>query len=46
MDQKSRFNDIAEYLNEEWGEKLAQTFAEQTYGIIETLSEFPELGPV
>ena len=42
----NRFNDIAEYLNEEWGEKVAQSFAEQTYGIIETLSEFPELDPV
>lgn len=42
----NRFNDIAEYLNQEWGEKVAQTFAEQAYGIIETLSEFPELGPV
>jgi plasmid stabilization system protein ParE len=41
-----RFNDIADYLDSEWGTVIAQDFATKTYGILYTLSNYPNLGTV
>ncbi len=42
----NKFHAIEEYIEDEWGALVAEKFANQTYGIIETLAEFPELGTV
>jgi plasmid stabilization system protein ParE len=39
-----QFDSIINYLLSEWGEKVTANFVERTYEILDTLTDFPELG--
>ena len=39
-----KFDQIQKYLIKEWGENVARTFTVKVYDILDTLSEFPEIG--
>ena len=40
------FEQILDYLEKEWGEKVSKAFAKKVYGFLEILSEFPEIGSI
>ncbi len=40
----NRFDQIIDYLNEEWGNQSAKIFVRKVIDIAETLAEYPELG--
>lgn len=42
----SRFNQIIEFLEVEWGETVTRNFVRKTYNIIELLSNTPTLGSI
>ena len=42
----NRFNNIIEYLQSEWGDKVTQNFVIKTYQIIEILAQNPEIGTI
>ena len=42
----SRFNQIIEFLEVEWGETVTRSFVKKTFSIIELLSTQPSLGSV
>ncbi len=39
-----KFDKIIEYLLIEWSERVTRAFIKKVYDLIETLSEFPEIG--
>ncbi len=39
-----KFDQIQRYLIEEWGENVAKAFTKKVYDILDTLSDFPEIG--
>ena len=39
-----KFNKIIEHLENEWGRAVPENFVKRTYGIIELISDQPELG--
>ena len=39
-----KFDKILAWLLVEWGERVTKSFVKKVYSIIETISEFPELG--
>jgi plasmid stabilization system protein ParE len=39
-----KFDQILNYLYEEWGENIAKAFIKKVYEFIDILSEFPEIG--
>lgn len=41
-----KFDKIIEYLSVEWNERVTKSFVKKAYELIETLSEFPEIGTV
>jgi len=43
---KKKFDQILEYLLEEWGENLAKAFTRKVYDFLDILSEFPEIGTI
>jgi plasmid stabilization system protein ParE len=40
----SKFNKIIDYLEQEWGLKVTQSFVRKTYDIIDLISDQPDLG--
>ncbi len=42
----NRFDQILEYLQVEWGEKVTSAFVKKVFDFLEILSEFPEIGTV
>ena len=42
----SRFNQIIEFLEVEWGETVTRNFVNKTYNIIDLLSKTPTLGSI
>jgi len=41
-----KFDKIIEYLLIEWNERVTRAFVNKVYDLIETLSEFPEIGTI
>ncbi len=41
-----KFNQILNYLQEEWGESVASAFIRKVYDLLNILSEFPEIGTI
>ena len=41
-----KFDQILNYLVEEWGESTAKYFTRRVYDILDLLTEFPEIGTV
>ncbi len=41
-----KFDKILEYLLDEWNEQVTETFVKKTYEVLNTLAEFPEIGPI
>ena len=41
-----KFDKILEYLLDEWKEQVTGTFVKKTYEVLNTLAEFPEIGPI
>ena len=41
-----KFNKILEYLLVEWNERVTKSFVKKVFDLIETLSEFPEIGTI
>lgn len=41
-----KFNKILEYLLVEWNERVTISFVKKVFDLIETLSEFPEIGTI
>jgi plasmid stabilization system protein ParE len=41
-----RYNQVIEYLNKEWGEKVTRNFVQRTYTIIDLISEYPQIGSI
>ena len=40
------FEQILDYLEKEWGEKVTKAFVKKVYGFLDILSEFPEIGSI
>jgi plasmid stabilization system protein ParE len=40
----TKFNKIINYLEQEWGTRVTQTFVKTTYDIIDLISDQPDLG--
>jgi plasmid stabilization system protein ParE len=43
---EKNFDNILEFLLEQWGEKVASAFVKKVYNFLEILAEFPEIGTV
>ncbi len=41
-----KFDQILDYLLEEWGESVAKAFTRKVYDFLDILSEFPEIGTI
>jgi len=41
-----KFDQIIEYLEEEWGENVTRAFVKKTYEFLDLLVDFPEIGSV
>jgi plasmid stabilization system protein ParE len=41
-----RFDNILEYLEEEWGDHTTSLFVKKVYDFLDILSEFPEIGTI
>ncbi len=41
-----KFDQILEYLLEEWGESVAKAFTRKVYEFLDILTEFPEIGTI
>ena len=41
-----KFDQIIDYLIEEWGESVAKAFTRKVYDFLDILSEFPEIGTI
>jgi plasmid stabilization system protein ParE len=41
-----KFDQILDYLLEEWGESVAKSFIRKVYDFLDILSEFPEIGTI
>ena len=39
-----KFDNILEYLQEEWGEKVTGAFVKKVYDFLDVLVDFPEIG--
>lgn len=39
-----KFDKIIEYLQSEWGERVAKNFVKKVYDFLDVLSQFPEIG--
>jgi plasmid stabilization system protein ParE len=39
-----KFDNILDYLNTEWGEKVTSAFVKKVYDFLDILVEFPEIG--
>jgi len=42
----SNFDNIIEYLELQWGDKVASQFIKNVYDFLELISEFPKLGSI
>jgi len=40
----NKFDKILDYLNSEWGERVASAFVKKVYDFLDVLVEFPEIG--
>ena len=40
----NKFDDILDYLNSEWGERVTSAFVKKVYDFLDILVEFPEIG--
>jgi plasmid stabilization system protein ParE len=41
---QSKFNKIIEYLEQEWGPRVTESFVRKTYDIIDLISDQPDIG--
>jgi len=41
---EKKFNKIIEYLLEEWNEQITDAFVKKVFELIDTITEFPEIG--
>ena len=41
-----KFDKILDYLLDKWNEQVTGTFVKKTYEVLDTLAEFPEIGPL
>lgn len=41
-----KFDQILNYLQEEWGENIAKAFTRKVYDLLDILSEFPQMGKI
>ncbi len=41
-----KFDQILNYLQDEWGENVANAFIKKVYDFLDILSEFPEIGTI
>jgi plasmid stabilization system protein ParE len=40
----NKFDEILDYLNSEWGERVTSAFVKKVYDFLDILVEFPEIG--
>ncbi len=43
---EKKFNQILDYLLEEWGESVTKAFTRKVYEFLDILAEFPEIGTI
>jgi len=39
-----KFNNIIDYLESEWGERVTENFVKRTYDVIDLISDYEEIG--
>ncbi len=42
----SKFNEVIDYLEKEWGHRVTQSFVRRTYDLLDLISDQPELGSI
>jgi len=42
----TKFTNILNYLNEEWGQKVTAAFIQRTYDFLDIIIDFPEIGVI